>query len=46
MDSHGEYRIRPGHKIASATHGICPHCKEVVRAEIDDRPRPQPLLAA
>ena len=46
MDPHGEYRIRPGHKIASATHGICPHCKEVVRAEIDDRPRPQPLLAA
>jgi hypothetical protein len=46
MDGNGQYRIRPGHKIASATHGICPCCKEVVRAEIEGRPRTQPLLVA
>ena len=46
MDGAGEYRIRPGHKIKSATHGICPLCKEVVRAQIDARPLAEPLLAA
>jgi cholest-4-en-3-one 26-monooxygenase len=37
MDGNGQYCLRPGHKIPSATHGICPFCKEVVRAEIDGR---------
>ena len=46
MDPTGQYRIRPGHKIKSATHGICPDCKEVVRAEIDRPARVQPLLVA
>jgi hypothetical protein len=46
MDGNGQYCLRPGHKIPSATHGICPFCKEAVRAEIDGRPRPWPLLAA
>jgi hypothetical protein len=46
MDATGQYRIRPGHKIKSATHGICPSCKDVVRAEIDGPVRAQPLLLA
>ena len=46
MDANGQYRIRPGHKIKSATHGICPSCKEEVRAEIDRPARAQPLLLA
>jgi hypothetical protein len=50
MDPSGHYGIRPGRKIQSATHGICPNCKELVRAEIDRsaafQARPQPLLAA
>ena len=46
MDAHGQYRIRPGHKIKSATHGICPGCKEAVRAEIDRPVRSQPVLLA
>jgi hypothetical protein len=48
MDATGQYRIRPGHKIQSATHGICPNCKELVRAEIDRSAalQPQPLLMA
>jgi hypothetical protein len=46
MDGSGQYRIRPGHKIASATHGICPCCKELVRADIDGRPRVPQLLTA
>ena len=50
MAPSGLYDIRPGHKIKSATHGICPNCKELVRAEIDRsaafQARPQPLLAA
>jgi hypothetical protein len=25
-------------KLASATHGICPRCKEAMRAEIDASP--------
>jgi hypothetical protein len=45
MDAAGQYRLRPGHKIKSATHGICPTCKEVMRAEID-RPVAQPVLLA
>jgi hypothetical protein len=46
MDATGQYRIRPGHKIQSATHGICPSCKEVVRAEYDRPARSQPALLA
>jgi hypothetical protein len=46
MDANGQYRIRPGHKIKSATHGICPGCKEAVRAEIDRPVRSQPVLLA
>ena len=37
QDTTGTYRIRPGHKIKSATHGICPQCKEKMRAEIEGR---------
>ena len=48
MDPSGHYGIRPGRKIQSATHGICPNCKELVRAEIDRSAafQPQPLLMA
>jgi len=35
MDGNGRYTLQPGSKIRSATHGICPTCKEQMRAEID-----------
>ena len=37
MDGSGQYCIPAARKIASATHGICPYCKVVIRAEIDAR---------
>jgi hypothetical protein len=43
MDRLGVYTLAPGHKIKSATHGICPKCKEQLRAEIEATPF---LLAA
>jgi hypothetical protein len=39
----GSYTVQPGHKLKSATHGICPPCKERVKAEID---RTIPVLIA
>ena len=42
MDGLGAYTLQPGQKIRAATHGICPTCKEHVRAEIERTP----LLAA
>jgi hypothetical protein len=38
MDRGGKYSIQPGYKIRSATHGICPDCKEQMRADIDSTP--------
>ena len=38
MDRAGNYSLQPGHKIRTATHGICPNCKEQLRAEIDATP--------
>ena len=35
MDGAGRYTLQPGRKIRTATHGICPSCKEQMRAEID-----------
>lgn len=35
MDLSGAYSIQPGHKLMSATHGICPACKATLKAEID-----------
>jgi hypothetical protein len=35
MDAAGAYRLRPGIKIRTASHGICPTCKEQMRAEIE-----------
>ncbi|HEV7666260.1 MAG TPA: hypothetical protein VGQ62_22185 [Chloroflexota bacterium] len=35
VDTTGSYTLQPGRKIKTATHGICPPCREVVRAEID-----------
>jgi hypothetical protein len=35
VDGSGSYNVQPGRKIRSATHGICPTCKETMRAEID-----------
>jgi hypothetical protein len=35
MDNSGAYSIETGRKIRSATHGICPTCKETVRAQIE-----------
>jgi hypothetical protein len=35
MDTAGTYTIQAGRKISSATHGICPTCKAVVRAEME-----------
>jgi len=37
VDPSGAYRLQPGRKIRSATHGICPACKEAMRAEIEGR---------
>ena len=37
-DTSGRFTLDPGRKIKSATHGICPTCKETVRAEIDAAP--------
>ena len=37
QDATGTYRTQPGRKIKAATHGICPGCKETMRAEIDGR---------
>jgi hypothetical protein len=39
----GSYTLQPGHKLKSATHGICPPCKEQVKAEIE---RTLPVLVA
>ena len=46
MDGAGQYRIPARAKITSATHGICPCCKEVVRAEIEGRTRSPRLTAS
>ena len=35
VDGAGCYSVQPGQKIRAATHGICPECKEQMRAEID-----------
>ena len=35
VDGLGHYSIQPGRKIKTATHGICPTCKETMRAEIE-----------
>jgi hypothetical protein len=36
VEASGKYGIATtGRKIKSATHGICPTCKELVRAEIE-----------
>jgi hypothetical protein len=43
VGEHGSYTLQPGRKIKTATHGICPTCKEQVRAEID---RTLPVLVA
>jgi hypothetical protein len=37
-DAAGGYTIQPGRKVKTATHGICPSCKEDVRREIDASP--------
>jgi hypothetical protein len=34
VDKTGTYSIQPGRKLRSATHGICPACKETVHAQI------------
>ena len=38
MDGTGRYTIQPARKLRAATHGICPDCKEQLRAEIDATP--------
>lgn len=43
IDSAGRYTLQPGRKIRSASHGICPTCRDQVRAEIEATPA---LLAA
>ena len=43
-DHTGRYTIQPGRKIRSATHGICPGCKDALRAEIDGLPVVQASL--
>jgi hypothetical protein len=37
VDQSGRYGSVAMRKIKSATHGICPTCKEIVRAEFDGR---------
>ena len=34
-DANGQYGMLAERKLNSATHGICPGCKELVRAEFD-----------
>lgn len=46
VDGAGQYRIRAARKLISATHGICPCCKEAVRAEIEARARPGQVVVA
>jgi hypothetical protein len=38
QDRFGKYALQPGHKIKTATHGICPSCKEQMRSEIEATP--------
>jgi hypothetical protein len=38
MDGFGAYSVQPGEKIRAATHGICPRCKDELRAEIEGTP--------
>jgi hypothetical protein len=45
VDGAGGYSVQPGRKIKTATHGICPTCKEQMRAEIDASPVLVPLAA-
>ena len=45
MDGAGRYSLQPGRKIKSATHGICPTCKEQMRAEIEGSPSAVPVAA-
>jgi hypothetical protein len=35
VDGSGRYSLQPGRKIKTATHGICPSCKDEMRAEIE-----------
>ena len=44
-DGLGSYSLQPGHKIKTATHGICPGCKEQMRADIEATPTPSPVAA-
>ena len=44
VDAHGHYSIASTRKVRSATHGICPSCKEAMRGEI--AASPPSLLAA
>jgi hypothetical protein len=37
VDTAGAYSIQAKRKIKAATHGICPDCKEAMRAEIEGR---------
>jgi hypothetical protein len=45
VDGTGRYSLQPGRKIKTATHGICPACKEQLRAEIDGETLLAPLAA-
>ena len=38
VDHTGQYRLVSSRKIRTATHGICPSCKESMRAEIAGSP--------
>ena len=46
MDRIGAYSLQPGKKIRTATHGICPTCKEQVLAEIEATSSIPELVAA
>ena len=46
MDRTGAYSLQPGMKIRTATHGICPTCKEQMRADIDATSSVPELIAA
>ena len=46
MDRTGAYSLQPGNKIRTATHGICPKCKDQMRAEIDATSSIPELVAA
>lgn len=39
MDGQGRYTLAPSQRVAAATHGICPSCKQAMLDEALREPR-------